>query len=194
MSNAEIDETQLSSLKTVNDTVKKMLANPAARKLLLQAQKTIDPNTPIPELDAAAPVLEAVGAIKKEFEDFKGEMTAKELKREQDAKIKEFAQKWSQGQASARAEGYDKDGLEKLEAFMVENGIVDHEIGIAAFERKYPPAVPVASINNRFDPFKPATNDNTDPMAMLLAGDDNSFLNTSIQSALSDIRSGTGRR
>src|ERR1700679_750369 len=57
--------------------IDKIMAGPH-RTEFLKAYKAAFPNVPIPELDAAVPVNEAVAKITKEFEDFKAGIAQKE--------------------------------------------------------------------------------------------------------------------
>ena len=59
----EIDENELAGLKSLQSTVQKWLGNPGARRKILEAQKVLDPNIVIPELDAAKPLEEALAKM-----------------------------------------------------------------------------------------------------------------------------------
>lgn len=184
----EIDENELAGYRNVTKALQTMLAHPEARRLVQQAQKTVNPNSVIPEIDAAKPVLDAVGALRKEFEDDKKAREEAAAKAEEDRKVKTLKETWERGREAAKAQGYTKEGLESLEKFMEERGVADHEVAIPAFERLHPQAKPVETASNRFDFFNARKHDGDEAMKMLLEGNDEGFLATTIPQVLADVR------
>lgn len=190
MALVEIDETELINYRNITGAVQKMLANPQTRSKILEAQKIINPNAVIPELDAQKPAMEAVGkaearmaALEKKYEDDKAAAA-------HDKTMADLTSKWEAGRVKAKRAGYTAEGLEQLEAFMETNGVASHEIAMPAFERINPKAEAVDSTgSNRFDPFQTMKSDGDD-MKLLLDGDDQHFLNKRIKETLTGVRSG----
>ncbi len=159
MPKVEIDETELMNYRNISNAVQKMLANPKTRTKILEAQKEINPDAIIPELDANKPVLEALNSIKSELDEVKKTSAADKEAAAKDKAVADMTRKWEAGRALARRAGYTEDGLQALEAFMEANGVADHKIAMPAFERDNPPQAPVEGGNSRFDVFGGLKND-----------------------------------
>lgn len=193
----EVDETEFLKGKQTRALLEKMLTNPAARRKVLEAHKTVDPNVVIPELDAAKPVQEGMEAIQKQMSDF---ITAQE-KREQDRveadKKNKFLSEVEKGRAMLRGTyGVTDEGMTKVEELMTKAGIVDHEIGYAAFTALHPEPAPVPPAPNFGfggifqDPSK-------QPDEFLKAmhasrGNDNNALDKHIHEIIQDVRAKSG--
>ena len=187
----EIDETQLAGLTGVSKTVQSMLGNPKARRLLLQAQKLINPDVAIPELDAAEPIMSEVAALRKELEDDRKARAEDATKRDDDARKADLSSSWERGRADLRAQGYTLEAIEKIEKEVMEKeGIANHKVAAAYFDKLNPAPEPVAPISNRFEPFAPPANEDAVKMQKMLFESPDQFLNTMIPQSLRDARSG----
>ena len=85
-----------------------LLSNPATRRQTLEALKKLDPSTPIPEIDAAAPLMGEINALKTQLE----ERDKRDLDRETSQRIEK-------GRELLRAKGHDDEGIKKIEERMV---------------------------------------------------------------------------
>jgi hypothetical protein len=143
MAMREVDEAEYNQLIALRGVASKIVANPAARKRLEEAQKMVDPNAPTPTLDAEAaqmaPIKEAekrladeIAALKKEREDEKREQT-----------LAAIADKQSKAIAQLRRQGYTDEGVAAIEKLMETKGLLDVEDAVAIFERANPPQMPV---------------------------------------------------
>lgn len=179
----EIDETELANLRSVQTTVAKMLDNPKARKLVLQARKEVDPAAIIPELDAAAPVMAEMTELRTLVTDFIKSSNERESKREEDARSNAFARQFEQGRAKLRGAGYQDEGIAAIEKLMEQKGIVDHEDAEAIWRDRNPPPPPAVSSGSRFDIFNPPKEDDA-AMKALMAGDDETFLRMTVPDAI----------
>jgi hypothetical protein len=139
----EVDEAEFLQSKALRETVEKMLANPKSRRKILEARKEFDPTAVIPELDQAKPVEDAVATVTKQFEDFKKEQAEKEAKADQDRKIGDLNTRFAAGRAALKKQKWTDEGIKAVEELMEKHGIVDHDVGVAYFERLHPPQVPV---------------------------------------------------
>jgi hypothetical protein len=190
MPKVEIDETELVQYRNIAGAVQKMLANPQTRGKLLEAQKIINPNAVIPEIDAQKPLHDAIGSLNKKIDDLAKDAETRESKAKEEKALTDLRTRWEAGRAKARRAGYTADGLDALEKFMEENGVADHAIAMPAFERENPPATAMdASGGNRFDVLRSVKPDGDD-MKLLVDGDERQFLNKRINETLSGIRSG----
>lgn len=192
MANIEVDEVEYKSMQQVVGAVQKMLANPAARKKVLEAQKDINPNAVIPELDATRPFQEAISRVEKGLEDIKKSQEEARAEAEKKEKLAALTHAWEEGRVKARSAGYTKEGLESLEKFMEEKGIADFDVAMAAFEKLNPPAEQVAPAGNRFDVFGQMREGNDTLKALLDSrGEDAHAIGKLIHQTLSEVRTGT---
>ena len=190
MPTVEIDETELLQYRNITGAVQKMLANPITRTKLLEAQKIINPNAVIPEIDSQKPLNDAIGSLNKTVEDLKKDIEARDSKAKEEKALDALRSKWEAGRAKARRAGYTAEGIEALEKFMEDNGVADHMIAMPAFERENPPAKSIdATGSNRFDVLH-SVRPEGDDMKLLVDGDERQFLNKRINETLAGIRSG----
>lgn len=191
----EIDENEYRDLmqtKALKTTVEQMMANPAARRKLLEARKAVDPNASIPEIDAAAPVEAAVSEVKNEFAALRKELAEEKAAREQAEKLAALNGRWEKGRADLRAQGYTDEGIAEIEKVMEAEGIANHAAAAAYYDRLHPPAEPVVPTSTKFDIFQPPAKD--DVMKLLHDGDDDGFLNTVIAEVRAEGKSASGGR
>lgn len=144
----EVDENAFHNNAKLVGLVQQMLKNPTARRKVLEAHKTIDPNVVIPELDAAKPVEDAVSAVTKRMEDFMAKVEVDREKEKSDAQRNAFVSKFEGGRNSLRDQGVTDEGLKAVEDLMAKAGIVDHEIGWAAFSKLNPEPEPAPPAPN----------------------------------------------
>jgi len=113
------------------------------RRKLLELVKEEFPQASIPEIDAAAPVLDEVkqtreemAALKKQLEEEKKAQA--EAKREQE--LSGYVEK---NRKMLRDQGWLPEGIEKVEKLMTERGLTDYEAAAALVERMEPKDEPV---------------------------------------------------
>jgi hypothetical protein len=188
----EIDESELLSLRGVNEVVSAMLANPQARPLVLRARKIQDPKAPIPEIDAAMPAMHAMEAVRKEIGDWRKEQQERETKRENEEKQRQFADGWERQKAALREQGWRADGIAEIEKFAIERGVADLEMAASHYEKLHPPSEPVS--NNGYgswDFFTPSEGDQKGFIEKMMEsrGDDEGALRAETHKALTEFRS-----
>lgn len=190
MARVEVDEADLRALQGVNNVVNQMMGNPDARKLVLQARKTADPKVVIPELDAAAPVNAEIGELKTMFGKLNDRLDAEAAQREQDGKISAFQRKWNDQKDALRQAGWRAAGVEAVEKFAEENGILDLSIAADAWEKRNPPAPPSPTRNGFGGLFgeKIDEKDTYIEDLMKTGGDDDARVDREIAATLADIR------
>lgn len=143
-----VDENAFHNNAKLVGLVQKMLAHPEARKKVLEAHKAIDPNVVIPEIDAKKPVEDALTAVTKQMNDFMAEQRAERQKEKDEANRNAFVSRFEGGRNSLRDQGVTDEGLKAVEDLMAKAGIVDHEIGWAAFSKLNPEPEPAPPAPN----------------------------------------------
>lgn len=97
--------------------MKKALGNKETRKAALQVARSADPTLTIPELEAEAAITAATAPLHEEIKNLKAEQTKKDQLADLAARRKPLVDK-----------GMSADEIKKVEQFMVDKGIADHEI------------------------------------------------------------------
>ena len=143
MATVEVDELEFQQNKRLRDEVAKIMANPKAKKKLLEADKIINPEKKIPEIDDQTETEKALAAQQKAFEDYKKEQEEKEAKREQENTLRGLKSKRDEGIAALKRDGWMKESIEEVEKIMDEQGILDPAIAAAYYEKLHPPADPI---------------------------------------------------
>lgn len=151
MPKVEVDEAELQQLRQVQSFTNNALKNPATRAELLRIQKTLDPSVVIPEIDAADAVRKDLKGVEDRMEAFLKRQEERDANEEERRREGELQNRMRQGQEFLRSNGYTADGIAKVEALMVQEGIISYAAGQALYERLNPPSAPADhSRNNRF--------------------------------------------
>jgi|SRR5215469_7155457 len=189
MPNIEVDETEFLNNRKLSELVGKMLKNPEARRRVLEAQKIIDPNTVIPEIDSAKPVHDAVTALGDKFDKALAEIREERTKEKEEKRLEELKGQWRSGQQFLREHGYNEEGIKKVEELMEARGIASHEDAAKIFEFDNPPPPPSTPAGsgsfNLFD-----VQDKTDDFKELLQskGNSESVLRKMTDAAIAEVR------
>jgi len=187
----EVDETAFLNNKKLADTVALMLKNPEARRRVLEAQKIVQPDAVIPEIDAAKPLQDALEATTKKFDEA---LAAIQKEREDEKKEKTLGalkDKWQKGHDGLKASGWTDEGIAGVEKLMEEKGIGSHEDAAIIFERNNPPTEPVSPAYGAFFETKQAADTDEDMKALIGArGESDHVLNKMIDATLRDVRGG----
>ena len=191
MALVDIEEAELGRLRAVNATVVQLLQNPKTRTKVLELQKTVNPDLSIPELDAVQPALAAQAKMEADLAAFRREIDDEKARREAEKRTAEAQGHWNKGRQFLRKEGWNDEGVAKIEEFMEKRGIADHEVAAIAFEKLNPPAAAASGGTARFDLFGNAANGG-DELKALLEGkiSEDAFANTMVQKTLADVRAG----
>jgi hypothetical protein len=198
MAKVEVEEADFLANQKVLGLVQKMVADPKARRKVLEAQKIVEPNTVLPtdyQDEVMAEVKktnDAVAALNKKYED---EKAAAEAQKRTDA----FQKAWGDAKAQAIKDGVQPEAVAEIEKLATERGIPDFEAATALYLKQHPPAAPAAPNAGNgfggFNFFEPGPDDGAKKdMDALLAskGESEGTLNSMIGRALADSR-GTRR-
>jgi hypothetical protein len=195
MAARQVDESEYLSSQAVVATVNQMLANPASRKVLLQARKIADPNAVIPEIDAAAPLQTEVSEMRRLLAEDRSERERERAAAAEQRQIADFQQKWDRQKAALRSKGFREEGIQAVETFAQENGIGDLSIAADAWERRNPPPEPAAPSGGSWNFFDQPAEDDTFVKTMLdTRGDNEAALDREIAASLKDFRSQSAAR
>lgn len=152
MAAVEIEESELAQYRGIAQTLQAWMSNPKARKKILEARKEIDPNAIIPELDAAAPINEAMSKLDEKLMALDKKLSDDAAAREQSEKMSKLNSQWESGRVKLRSSGYTEEGIKKVEELMEKEGIANHEAGAAYYDRLNPPEEPLSpSSGSGFD-------------------------------------------
>lgn len=142
MAVVELDEVELQRLRKQDQTVHALMANPKAKRKILEAYKDAVPDAKIPELEmeeaAKAPVME----LQKQVSDLQKKIDDDKAEREKEAKLAALNGSVESGMAKLRRAGWTDDGLAEVRKLMDERGIIDPEIAAAYYEKQHPPQAP----------------------------------------------------
>ena len=185
----EIDEAELIAQRQGIEALQKMLGHPEARSMVLQAQKLVNPDIAIPELDAAAPILEKVKALEDQMATDKKEAAEAKAKEDEEAKLAKITAQWEGGRKKAEEAGYTEEGLTHLESYMEAHGIADHEIAMPSFEKKNPLPEPAETGSSPWQALGPQTEESPDLKPLFeSAGQSESWLRNMTDTALKESR------
>ena len=154
MALVEVDQDELNKLRAVatgalpsKTLLDKLAANPKTRKQVLTLIKEISPDTPIPEIDAAAPIMQKVEELEKQLAEREKAQKEKEEKAAAEASTRDFENKIESGRKKLREIGYTAEGVEKIEKLMADRGIMDYDAAEALFDKENPKSDPISPVN-----------------------------------------------
>jgi hypothetical protein len=143
MPKIEIDEEEANRLYALRGVAAKIVANPAARKKLEEAQKLVDPNAATPTLDADAAQRAPLDALRDELTKKLDDLAKGQEDRDRQSRINEIAGKQASDKAQLRKDGYTDEGLTAIEKIMADKGLLDVMDAVAIHERNNPPQSPI---------------------------------------------------
>lgn len=196
MPKIEVDEEEYVRNSRLRDTVAKIWANPKTRVQLQALHKEVDPSAQTPELDAQAPVNEAISSIKKDMSEFLAEQRKEKAEREQQEKLSSLNSKISSGLAALRQAGWNDTGIKGVEEIMEKHGIVDVEIAANHYEKLHPPPPPVTpGGSGAWNFLEPPSDDDADLKQLIESkGQSMPLLDKMVRDTLADVRGQPVRR
>ncbi len=142
MAKVEIEEADLLTNNQIVASVRAMLANPKSREHVLRAQKIVNPNASIPEIDAREPIDAALGEVNKNFAALQKRLDDQDAARETEKKTKEFADAWDRQKRELIAQGWSEEGVAKAEEHAQKEGIPSLRAAANDFLALNPPPPP----------------------------------------------------
>ena len=192
----EIDEVELLRLRKQDQTVHSLMANPKAKKKILEAYKEQNPNASIPELEAEEAARKPLLELQENFTKLQKELADEKAEREKQAKLGSIGEQIERGKMRLREERWTDEGIAEVEKIMQEKGITDVEIAAAYYEKKHPPAVPVTPRGQGAWGFvEGVADDEKDLKSMLDARGQNEMLADQMaRKVLNEVRGASARR
>lgn len=189
MATREIEEADFLNMQHISGVVDQVMKTPETRGAFLQLAKKANPRLAIPEVDAAAPVMGAVQAISKKFDDFVTAQAEKDRLAAEAAQVGALRSAWDRDEADLRREGWRDAGITQVKKFAEDNAIANLRIAADAFERRNPQPGPVDSRIgwNLFT--GPEAEDTFIKDQMNAQGNDDARLDAEIRATLSEVRS-----
>lgn len=192
MPKIEVEEADFNAGRQLGQIFTQMLRNPKARPLVLRAQKETFPDAAIPEIDAAKPIEDAVGAVRKEFEEFKAAQAKEKQDQEAQARTSAFIAQWELQKKNVRERyrDWNEKAIEEVEKFAQEKGIPDFEAAAARYRELNPPAqIAESSGSGGWNFFDSPQDDIKDFMEKQMAskGDDDIGLDRQVRSVLAEL-------
>lgn len=192
----EVDEVEYANQQRLTQLYGSMMQDPKSRELLTKAAKIVNPKAVTPELDAKEEVLAILESERQERIKLQAELAADKAEREQEKALAQFSNGWEAQKAQLRKEGWQDEGIEKVEEHAKTLGIANLSAAAAHLEKITPaPQVAQSSGFAPFDSFNPSERDNENFKALMANGgqDDPMLENKMIREALDDYRAGRTR-
>jgi hypothetical protein len=192
MAVVQIDETELLQYRQLHGAAQAMLANPKSRKLLQQAQLTVNPNAKIPEVEMEAEREGALAEIRKQNADVLAALQADREERAREKQMAEITGGWEKQKADLRRRGFTDDGIAKIEAHALSESIPNLRAAANDYLAMNPPAAPEQPGGfGGWDFFGGEAKEEDKFVEKMIAsrGDNDGVLNREIAATLSDMRS-----
>jgi hypothetical protein len=188
----QIDEAELLQYKQLHGAAQAILANPESRKLLHKAQKIVNPQARIPEVEIEEAVNAQVGGVQTELKALREQMVADAQAREAERQAAEINKTWDKQRSELRARGFTEDGIAKIEQHALSESIPNLRAAANDYLAMNPPPAPEAPSGfGSWDFFGEAPEKDTFVEKMIESqGDNDGVLNKEIAATLRDFRSG----
>lgn len=154
-------QAELNATRASKQVLDKIGSKPETRQKFWKLLKEVAPETPIPEIDAAQPVLNEIESLRKELADMKKAKADEEAESLKKARETEAQGRITSGRAALRKAGWTDEGIAKVEKKMEDRGLADYEAAAALVEKEEPPEEPIMSVSadRAYDLFTPPTED-----------------------------------
>lgn len=146
----EIEEAEVASARAAKNLLDRAYNNPKTKRQLLRVAKELYPDATIPELEVVDEADEKLKALRDELlapiSELKSAFETRAAAEEVESRIRGE-------QDRLRKEGWDEDGLKKIEDLMVKRGLADYDAAAALLEKEMAanasPVESVADISSR---------------------------------------------
>lgn len=191
----EVEEEQLRADAALRATVTKIMRDPKAKLLVQQAHRMVDATAIAPELDQQGAIAQPIEDVRKEFNDFKKSIEAKDAENDKNAKLARIQGDIDAGKERLRRAGWTEEGIKGVEAVMNDKGIIDIDIAAAYFEKQHPPQSPVTPGGSGAWNFMELNAEGDDDLKKLIEtkGENTPLVDKMARDALNEVR-GQSRR
>lgn len=192
MARVEVEESDLQTLREAHELLTKLDKNSKTHKALLKLVNEIDPDRKFPELEAEAAAEAAAAAAKTETKGALDALRERLEAFEAQNRDRKSAEDIAKAHSALRAQGWDDDGIKKIEELMVARGIPDYDAAAALVEKQLAPAKPADRyLGKNWGLAQP---DEGDGDHELLMKNPEAFKRKMVNQAMSEMRSGVGHR
>jgi len=129
----EVDEEDYRVSSAARALMDKMANKPGQREKLLRLVKETSPELHIPEIDAADPLRNEMAKIR---EELGGQVRALQEERDADSNTRTITKKIETERAKLRKQGWDDEGIARVEARMQQEGFVNYAAAAALVEKE----------------------------------------------------------
>ena len=191
MAIVQIDEADLLQYRQLHGAAQAILANPESRKLLQKAQKIVNPQARIPEVEIEERVQAEVGGVREELAKLTKRLDEDAQARQTTAQAAEITATWDKQKADLRRRGFTDDGIRKIEEHALAESIPNLRAAANDYLAQNPPPAPEAPSGfGSWDFFGEAREKDTYVEKMIEArGDNDGLLNKEIAATLTEFRS-----
>jgi hypothetical protein len=154
MALVEVDQTEWEALqnelkstrphKAILDTLGK---NPKTRRQVLGLLKEAAPQLSIPEIDAAAPIMDEVQKANQRVADLEKKLSEKDAEETKAKQTQKLESEFEEGKKYLRKNGVQDETIPAVIEFMTKRGLVDFEAGLALWEKSQPTDSAIDPIN-----------------------------------------------
>lgn len=170
---------------------RKIVNGSETRTDALKLFKRAFPDIPVPEIDARAPVDDAISSLRKEFDDYRAGVEKEKDDAHQKRREADALDTVSKGRSWLRREKkLDDEGVSQVETMMQELGIPNYEVAFSHWRAQQPPSpdqLPSSTLGRSLDWFK-SQDDKPDHALMLK--DPVAWRRQEVLKTLQGIRSG----
>ncbi|HXJ94215.1 MAG TPA: hypothetical protein VMT20_15310 [Terriglobia bacterium] len=184
---------ELKRLQSIDALVTKLDANPKTHKQLLRIIKEAMPEVPIPELDAAQPIEDEIAKVREALASERDALKAEVSELRNLHKADKTARGIESEREKLRAQGWDAEGIKKIEETMTEKGIIDYDVAAAYVEKTLPADEPSRpSYQSRDWGF--AAPEKGDADHELLMSNPTAYKNKMVSQTMNELQAGKGFR
>jgi len=142
----EVDEDAYNGSVKLRERLRRIASNPKNAAALEAMEKELDPSVSTPHLDQQKAITEPIEGLRKDLAEFKKGIEDERVKEQEERTKGALNAKWEAGRAWMLQNGFTEEGVKKIEEeLMAPNGITDHKIAAAYWEKEHPtppPAMP----------------------------------------------------
>jgi hypothetical protein len=138
----EVEDSEFQSSSAAKQLLDKFANNPKLRPKLLGLIKELNPDAPIPEIDATSSIRSELDALRSELGGTVGEL---KTLLDTNTRRREIEDTIVAERRKLRKAGWDDEGIANIETLMEKRGLVDYEAAAALVEKQMVKPAPMES-------------------------------------------------
>ena len=191
MAQVQIDEAELLQYQKIAGAAQAIMADPEARKLH-RAQKKVNPNARIPEVEIEERVESEVSGVRDEIAKLTKQISDERAERAAKEQESQITGQWEQQKRDLRSRGFTDDGIAKIEQHAIDQHIPNLRAAANDYLALNPPQSPEKPSGfGSWDFFsgQPEQEDTFVQKMIESKGDNEAVLNAEIGATLNEFRS-----